>query len=637
MFNFGIKILEKLYPDAEQKLNDAASAENINILQLSSNTNSANSEIEDQEDDEIEDEEGEEGSEVSDEEVSDEEGEGEGDAGNEVAEILNDDGLVPLVDTADLYIEREEQQSEKTDEYEENEVAEIAAAVEAKEVDERTTGMVMKTLVDGKLVNTNSLLKGIVHGFKKSSDRETRVATKKGSCLINHEPTRENQDEDAMQSFVDVVAVIFKSAFGISIAVGRVINFLRPGKKEWSRSMNRKSLLDKSSQTRIQVMQVCLAENEGDLLFLPNVPLGQIVARGLCLKILNAAVCTMEDGRCAYVIRKEFLEGVMNNIYSHLVESNDLRVIGLTSLNPKMVGKNVPYMRSDNTPLLLIPQTQNLVTTEAVKENSYRCTVCRNFAHIDCNYIGNLREIWQHVSGHILLDFSGAKEPLCALCCGKLKVCERDVSDRERSLDEDCEVWVEIDKTRKTVGIYCKEFGKTTKLLSGGGEASLTSPSTNKPIMCSSCPTHKQGKIRGTFIWKYCLQTHCEQLHGGVMSNLDKAACQMKDIVVYDSVIVLGSNKKQKIEKSRHSEKSLVLKKCENDTKNANSFNTRHLNRVETLKKQEKELLNREATNILNNVDDVDAAVDSTRVSHTNIIDGRRERVKKINDDFDYQ
>ena len=121
------------------------------------------------------------------------------------------------------------------------------------------------------------------------------------------------------------------------------------------------------------------------------------------------------------------------------------------------------------------------------------------------------------------------------------------------------------------------------------------------------------------------------------MSNLDKAACQMKDIVVYDSVIVLGSNKKQKIEKSRHSEKSLVLKKCENDTKNANSFNTRHLNRVETLKKQEKELLNREATNILNNVDDVDAAVDSTRVSHTNIIDGRRERVKKINDDFDYQ
>jgi hypothetical protein len=72
----------------------------------------------------------------------------------------------------------------------------------------------MTDMEDGTLEKTNGLLKELLVGIKKSADRGKRVATEVGSVVVSE--ANKADGDDVLTSFVDAVAVLFKTPFGIS-------------------------------------------------------------------------------------------------------------------------------------------------------------------------------------------------------------------------------------------------------------------------------------------------------------------------------------------------------------------------------------------------------------------------------------
>ena len=400
----------------------------------------------------------------------------------------------------------------------------ITNAVEQTDIslDERIDGTrkLQKTKMgDGTFVLTDRLLATFIHSGKSSSDRTIRVAEKKGFIL----GVAENQINNAVTLIagVDLVGVIFKSAEGVSLGIGRCCSFLQAGHSEWSEQIEKTLLQDKVSQVRLDVysIYVPLGQNKVHVQAYNNI--GQLVVRGPCVETLKGDLVRLnfvgdevEDFKSGYSFARDELAAVMESLYLSIENT----LLSSVSYQTKMVGSKLPYIdHLSNKPFFLVEGTDNIIVATADLTEIHECPFSESKK---CQFVGNLREIWQHVSAHLFLAEDIGREPVCALCSGALHVRKMDVNN-ERDIADKCEVTVVTpsNTTQNNVVIECKRYGRVEKPFAASGKSSKKSPSTNVPLKCSSCFVSKRGEIRGSYCWKYSMKKHYESVHPGAFSG----------------------------------------------------------------------------------------------------------------------
>ena len=393
--NTAIRLSSKVFPDASAFL-DNLNETGVDMLNLKAQSNKSKEEekADQDEEDEYNKEIGKQLNELDKTNVS---------TTNEVITINEDessekdsDGLPPLADSFDNSFEIQDKRADKNLEFDAADCDAINEAVENADVTE-TERIDMKRFIQCTLLNngesivTDRLLERLIHVKPTSSDRLSRVKDETSSVI----QVEKNDATIQLHSLVDLVCVIFKSKYGVSLAIGRCCSFLPPGKTEWCDAIDKESLNDQKCQIRIDVYNIFIPEGEEDksCYVLAYETLGQLVARGPCVQTLNPTVVKFkiggeDDHPFGYRLEKDAVCAVMESQYVNLVEMGNENLLGEVSSKSKMTGEKIPYLHvTSREPIFIVDGTQDVVVSSASLDAVHQCPF--HFSK-KCNFIGNL-------------------------------------------------------------------------------------------------------------------------------------------------------------------------------------------------------------------------------------------------------
>jgi len=300
------------------------------------------------------------------------------------------------------------------------------------------------------------------------------------------------EDEGVIYAGCDPLLVLFKSEFGVSVAVVLPQSFLLSNEIVVT-ALSSSTLA--SCSVKAHVLKIRhIVHADGDLaIFNPSSFIGNVSVSGAFCSPINMDLLDTE-GKKEWQITNESLRQCMEIAYAALGHL-EAELTSFSHIN------SLPYCQQDIATFVVLG-TESLAP-------SHRSRLAVRVACVvgGCGMSFPSISMRHHMGGHLLIDPQSISTIYpCGFCGGEsIQHC----SDPTQA--NGCQIW--LSPTAQPL-MNCKLVGTNIKYsIKAAAKSSKPSPCTNRPMKCPSCPS-KRG-ASAVVHWKLNMKRHFERVHPG--------------------------------------------------------------------------------------------------------------------------
>jgi hypothetical protein len=271
---------------------------------------------------------------------------------------------------------------------------------------------------------------------------------------------------------------------GVSAAIVVAEFFNRPDGTSGLAEMSVASLLDPKSSAQLNVLKPEIVANSGKIRFGVGSSIGKMTLSGAMLRVINRDLTDR-----FFELEHEALRMAIDLGWAAICSADTSQHLKTTSIAA------LPYVDTSGSALYVCMGTEGAAP---VTRNEIRAKCPLK----DCAQDLPVLLMRQHQAYHLLHE---REKTVAIFPCG---FCGGESAHKSPDMTQlvGCAIWLEKNQQR----MYCQLVGGDVRYTMGpASKCTKTSPSTNTPRLCPSCPQ----KPVGTVHWKYNMGAHFSRSH----------------------------------------------------------------------------------------------------------------------------